>query len=274
MTFRSLILLCFVLLTSVLATAQDPKQELNNQMWEAARKGDVAAVAAALDKGADVNAKFRYGTTALFKAAERGHADVVKLLIARGADVTIKDTFYGATAMTWALDNKNIDAIKELLAKDSDSVTDVLMTGAREGNMQLVEVALAKGGLKPESLTAAYAVVMDDKEKSPIALALKKAGANAPLQIEASVLQSYVGRFKPEQGTEFVLTLKDGRLFAAPTGQQPIALIATDKTTFKPVAFDGIVISFIVEGDKVSGFNFKQGPTTTLFKRVEETKQP
>ena len=39
-------------------------------MWEAVRKGDVALVTALLDKGADVNAKFRYGTTALFKAAE------------------------------------------------------------------------------------------------------------------------------------------------------------------------------------------------------------
>ena len=60
-------------------------------------------VTALLDKGADVNAKFRYGTTALFKAAERGNTEVVKVLLARGADVSVKDTFYGATAMTWAL---------------------------------------------------------------------------------------------------------------------------------------------------------------------------
>ena len=59
-----------------------------------------------LDKGADVNAKFRYGTTALFKAAERGHFEVAKVLIERGVDVKVKDTFYQATAMTWALDGK------------------------------------------------------------------------------------------------------------------------------------------------------------------------
>ena len=55
-------------------TQTNPKQELNDQLYEAVRKGDVAAVTAVLDKGADVNAKFRYGTTALFKAAERGNA--------------------------------------------------------------------------------------------------------------------------------------------------------------------------------------------------------
>ena len=83
----------FALALAAPAAAQaDPKQALNEQLYEAARKGDAAEVKAALDKGADVNAKFRYGATALFKAAERGNTEVVKLLIERGADVNVKDT--------------------------------------------------------------------------------------------------------------------------------------------------------------------------------------
>jgi len=82
-------------------TATPSKQELNDQLYEAVRKGDVAAVKSALDRGADVNAKFRYGQTALFKAAERGHAAVVKVLLDRGADVTVQDTFYRTTALNW-----------------------------------------------------------------------------------------------------------------------------------------------------------------------------
>ena len=117
----------------------DPKQALNDQLFEAVRKGDAAAVTAALDRGADVNAKFRYGATALFKAAERGHAEVAKVLLDRGADVTVKDTFYGATAMTWALDNKHLAVVRLLLVKDVDSIEDVLLTGTREGNAELVK---------------------------------------------------------------------------------------------------------------------------------------
>src|ERR1043165_8553566 len=110
-----------------LQTATNSKQELNDQLFEAVRKGDVAAVTAALDRGADVNAKFRYGTTALFKAAERGHTEVAKVLLDRGADVKVKDTFYGATAMTWALDNKHLGVVRLILAKDNADVDDVLM---------------------------------------------------------------------------------------------------------------------------------------------------
>ena len=90
---RQLFLAFFLLFSSISMLGQSPKQELNDQFWEAVRKGDLPSVTSLLDQGADVNAKFRYGTTALFKAAERGHLEIVKLLLARGADVTVKDTF-------------------------------------------------------------------------------------------------------------------------------------------------------------------------------------
>ncbi|HYJ88959.1 MAG TPA: ankyrin repeat domain-containing protein [Pyrinomonadaceae bacterium] len=272
MTSRHLCLLLLTLLAPLAVVAQDPKQEVNNQMWEAARKGDAVAVTAALDKGADVNAKFRYGTTALFKAAERGHTEVVKVLLARGADASVKDTFYGATAMGWALDNDHVEVVRAILDKDGSTVTQVLMQGARQGKAQLVEMAVAKGGLKPDALTSAYAAVMDDKEKAAIAEMLKKAGATPPLVLDAATLQSYVGRFTPETGAEIVFSVKEGRLFATPGPQQPIAMMALDKTTFKPAAFDGIVVTFTLEGEKVTGMTLKQGANTTVFKRVEEPK--
>ncbi|MGH9971360.1 MAG: ankyrin repeat domain-containing protein [Pyrinomonadaceae bacterium] len=275
MTHRHLRPFLFALLLApAIVLAQNSKQELNDQFWEAVRKGDAAAVTTLLDKGADVNARFRYGTTALFKAAERGHTEVVKLLLARGADVSVKDTFYGATAMTWALNNKHIEAVGALLEKDTASVNDVLMTGAREGSAELVRIALAKATPKPETLTAALAATMIDKDKAEIAEMLKKAGATAPLEVDAATLQSYVGQYKPEQGAEIAFTLKDGKLFATPIGQPPIAMFAVDKTTFRPVAFDGIIVTFTVDADKVTAFKLKQGPNTTVYKRVEETKQP
>src|SRR5262245_54275790 len=124
-----------VVLFSVLAllfqqAPTNPKQELNDQLYEAVRKGDVAAVKSALDRGADVNAKFRYGTTALFKAAERGNTEVAKVLLDRGAEVKVRDTFYGATALSWALQNDHLDVVRLLLPK-SDEAEDVLMGGVR-----------------------------------------------------------------------------------------------------------------------------------------------
>ena len=67
---------------------------LNEELWAAARAGDVARVTKALDQGADVTAGNRYKATALFFAADRGHTEVIKGLLDRGADINAVDTFY------------------------------------------------------------------------------------------------------------------------------------------------------------------------------------
>ena len=238
-------------------------------MWEAARKGDAAAVTALLDKGAEVNAKFRYGATALFKAAERGNVEVVKVLLARGADVKVRDTFYGATALTWALDNKHIEVVRALLEKDRESSGEVLMTGTRENQVELVRVALDIGGAKPETLTSALAAATTaEKVNDEVVQLLKKAGAVAPPDVDAPILDTYVGKYKSEQGMEITVTRSDKKFIAQVMGQPPIVLMATDKVTFRPVAFDGIVVTFKSQGDKVTSFELQQGPTKSMFTRV------
>lgn len=266
-------LLTKVLLFSLLAalplqTGTPTKQELNDQLFEAVRKGDAAAVTAALDKGADVNAKFRYGATALFKAAERGHTEVAKILLDRGADVKVKDTFYGATAMSWALDNNHFGVVKLILEKDGSDVDDVLLQGTRGNSVELVKIALDKGSATPVTLTAALALASADEKGAPIADMLKKAGAQPPLQVDAAILQTYVGKFRGEPGPEMSVTLKDGKLFVT-FGRDSIPLMALDQTTFRPIAFAGMTLVFNREGDKVTSVTFKQGPNNGQLKRIE-----
>jgi ankyrin repeat protein len=267
MLLPKLLLLSLVALLP-LQTATNSKQELNDQLFEAVRKGDVAAVTAALDRGADVNAKFRYGTTALFKAAERGHAQVAKVLLDRGADVKVKDTFYGATAMTWALDNKHVEVVKLLLQKDSGDVDDVLITGVREGNGDLVKVALDTGGATAPTLTAALALSSSDEKNAAITEMLKKAGAQPPLEVDAATLQTYAGTYRGDPGPEIAIAVKDGKLFAT-LGRDAYQLMAVDKTTFRPLAFGGITLTFNSEAGKVTSMTMKQGPNPTQLKRVE-----
>ncbi len=102
---------------------------------------------------------------------------------------------------------------------------------------------------------------------------LKKAGAVPPLEVDVERLQSYVGKYKGEEGFEINVTLKDGKLFAAPGAQPPLSLMAVDKTTFRPIAFDGYgTITFNVEAGKTIGCALKHGANTMQLKRVEEAK--
>ncbi|HEX8492252.1 MAG TPA: ankyrin repeat domain-containing protein [Pyrinomonadaceae bacterium] len=269
MLLKLFIPLLIILSLAFTAVAQDTKQTLNDQLWEAARKGDAAVVKALLDKGADVNAKFRYGATALSYAADKGHFEVVKILLERGADVNVRDTFYNATPLQWATEKSHTAIVKALLDKGAEGVDEVLLAGARNGNVEFVRMALAKGGLKPETLTAALVASTADEKKAEIAEMLKKAGAQPPPEIAVETLQSYVGKYKGEQGSEVAVTFTDGKLYVTQPGQGPLLLSAIDKTTFKPTAFDGVIIVFNVEGSKTTGFTLKQGPNTSVLKKVE-----
>lgn len=268
MSRRLCILLLIILAFPLAAFAQDAKQSLNEQLWEAARKGDAVAVRTLLDKGADVNAKFRYGATALSYASDKGHVEVVKVLLERGADVNVRDTFYNVTPLQWAMEKGHTAIIKALLDKGAEGVDEVLMSSVRNNNEELVSHALAKGNLKPETLTAALVASSDDEKKARITELLKKAGAMPPPEVAAEILQSYVGKYKSERGTEISVTTKEGKLYAAVTGQNPFNLTAVNNTTFRPTAFDAVIV-FNVEGGKTVSFSFKQQPTTTLFKKVE-----
>ena len=268
MTSRSLVLVLSTLLfLPVAAIGQNSKQELNEQFWEAVRIGDPASVTALLDKGADVNAKFRYGMTALFKASERGHLEVVKILLAHGADVKVKDTFYGATAMTWALQNDHIEVVNALLDKDPSTVDDVLMTGASDGKPELIKIALAKGGLSKELLTRALAIAMSDKDTAASADALKVGGAVPPPEIKAEILQSYVGKYKNES-MEITMTYANNILTGAITGGRQYRLYAIDEVTFTPFFADDVFAKFKVNGGKVTGMTLTQGKTVTELARV------
>lgn len=63
----------------------------------------VEALEALIRAGSPVNAADRDGVTPLMKAAERGDAEAVRVLLAAGADKSAKDLVNGWTAKDWAM---------------------------------------------------------------------------------------------------------------------------------------------------------------------------
>jgi ankyrin repeat protein len=82
-----------------------------------AMRNDARAVQWLLEHGADVNGIWtEWGTkvTALHLAAGGGHADVVRILLAAGADTTIRDTIHESDPLGWARFFKKEDVVKIL----------------------------------------------------------------------------------------------------------------------------------------------------------------
>src|SRR5258706_4571850 len=211
--------------------AQDPKADLNDELLTATRKGDLVQVKALIAKGADVNAKSPYGSTALFFACDRGHTEIIKFLLEKGADVNAEDTFYHATPLTWATMNKRLDAIKILLDHAAKSAADVLQGGVQSGNAQIVKIALDaktkddKPAVDKKVLSNALAAATK-ANKTDIIEMLKAAGAVMPeavktVDLDEETVKAYVGVFQGGRGGtefDFTFTVKDGKLMGAISG--------------------------------------------------------
>jgi hypothetical protein len=87
--------------------APGPKlsREQAGKIMKAINKNDIAAVESELDNGMDINAML-YGGTLLIKAANLGTADMVRMLISRGADLNYR-TSRGNDALSEAMSNSN-----------------------------------------------------------------------------------------------------------------------------------------------------------------------
>ncbi|MER8454078.1 ankyrin repeat domain-containing protein [Mesorhizobium sp. M1428] len=86
-------------------------------LHKAAKNGDLAAIAAALDAGADIEEQDK-GATLLFLAIRGGHPEAAELLIKRGADVN-KESAIGLP-LTVAVLKNSVDLMRLLLAHGAD----------------------------------------------------------------------------------------------------------------------------------------------------------
>jgi ankyrin repeat protein len=86
----------------------------------AAEKGHNDVVKLLLEHKAEVDAKTESGETPLYLAAEKGHKDVAELLLSHGADVNAKDKNFGRTPLHEAAVFGHKDVVELLLAHGAD----------------------------------------------------------------------------------------------------------------------------------------------------------
>ena len=133
-----------------LVISKEEALELSQGFWN--DEGDFKSleeIKELLKKGADVNAKDKFGRTALMKAAIIGQLDVVKYLVEHGADLEAKDG-YGSTALMMSATWGELDVVKclaehgaDLEAKDGDGRT-ALIIAAKKG-VELVKYLVENG---------------------------------------------------------------------------------------------------------------------------------
>ncbi|MEP7271134.1 MAG: ankyrin repeat domain-containing protein [Acidobacteriota bacterium] len=260
--------LAFLMLASTAGMCQD----LNDQLIAASRKGDTAGARSLLEKGADVNAKTRYGATPLFFACDRGNVELVKLLIEKGADVDVRDTFYKASPIIWAAQKGHAEIVRQLLQKSPKGKDDAMSIGIGSGYPAIVSAVLELGELGQDALNN-YLASANRAEKPEIVELLKKAGAKPIVLVEVKLspeaIQAYNGVYRDER-VEFSFSAKDSKLIFKPGPQREIILTCTAVHTFETADVPGLKLIFNLENEKIKSLTVKQpGAADMLLKKVE-----
>jgi ankyrin repeat protein len=87
----------------------------------AAARGSAELVTLLLDRGAGIRGPDKFGGTPLFAAAKQGHVHIVRLLLDRGAPVDQRAPLNGATPLRAAVDRDDPIIADMLLAAGADS---------------------------------------------------------------------------------------------------------------------------------------------------------
>ena len=127
-----------------------------------------------------MNAATRYGVSALGFAAERGHIDIARLLVERGADVNVADVFYGSRPIDFALRSGRLDIALYLLEHGSQGAVSVLNAGIRRKDAATVTAALATKQADAAALASARTLAAEIGDAAIVALVNAAAAATPP----------------------------------------------------------------------------------------------
>lgn len=175
--------------------------ELNENLLDAARWGDVEKAQICLKGGADINTQSSNKMTALYLAVLHDHDGMVDTLLENHANVEIKDRD-GETPLWRAVSGGNQANVRKLLGRNADvnamntEGTSVLCKAASNGNLELIQLLLsAHPNLETadkQGRTALWWTVRNGSGQLTRALLDKKADPNTKSNSGASALYEAV----------------------------------------------------------------------------------
>ena len=99
------------------AAVDEAPEVAGRALVESVTLGAIAIMRALLDAGVDVDSTRSDGTTALHQAAFEGNTELVEELLARGADLSLRDAVYDGTPAGWAEAGGHEDLAQRLTAR-------------------------------------------------------------------------------------------------------------------------------------------------------------
>ena len=124
------------------------KAEKITPLMNAARDGDKEKVKKLIENGVDVNKKDKYGESALVRAVEKNHPEIVEILLKHGAKPNVRFT-RGMTTPLLVASINGYDKVVDVLLKNGAKIDTIdidggtsLMRAANMGHINVIKILL------------------------------------------------------------------------------------------------------------------------------------
>ena len=211
----------------------------------AARAGNLAEVRRLVESGVPVDAAAQWGNTALLYAAGQNRVEVVRYLLEKRADPSVRETFFGVSALDAALDSGAPDyvAAKMLLAAGAKDRATALDHAIETLDVALARSAATSGAFAESEAARLRARVVDPStELGQVLAGLSTEPDPPPPTYTAKDLSRFAGRFEGQEQLATV-DVRDGRLVLDFSGTT-LPLTAAAERTFRDAESNTVVRYF------------------------------
>lgn len=272
-SLKRTLILAFICMAALL-----PAAPVDDALLDAAGEGNIEAMKARLDEGANVNARSSYGATGVLLAARKGNLQAVKLLVERGGDVNARDTFYGVTPLTSAAQAGSAEIVRYLLEKGASGVQFALTSAIRAGKPEVARAVIESGKLNGPQLNAALRLATQSGRDEIVAM-LAKAGATAgppsDFKLSDAEMNGYTGSYKNWRGQKVSVTRESDKFFISGDGIPRAEFKPLDKANFAKLGDNASRFAFELEQDRAQAFTlFAPGADPLVFVREDASLRP
>ncbi|XP_025235901.1 ankyrin repeat, SAM and basic leucine zipper domain-containing protein 1 isoform X1 [Theropithecus gelada] len=237
-----------------------PIEEKKEKFKKAMTIGDVSLVQELLDSGISVDSTFQYGWTPLMYAASVANAELVRVLLDRGANASFekdKQTILITACSAHGSEEQILKCVELLLSRNADPnvacrrLMTPIMYAARDGHTQVVALLVAHGAevnTQDENGYTALTWAARQGHKN-IVLKLLELGANKMLQTKDGKMPSEIAKRNKHHEIfnllSFTLNPLEGKLQQLTKEDTICKILTTDSDREK----DHIFSSYTAFGD-------------------------
>jgi outer membrane protein assembly factor BamB len=242
-----------------------------DDLFAAARAGELDKVRWLIESGVPVDAGDRYDSTALIMAAGKGHLDVVRYLLDQGADPDHAEIFFGSKPLHSALYEGHVDVAILLLERGANDRADAMEIALARGLPELARAVVASGPLYETRLVELRERDALEKPYVEILAAATSRPDPAPPELTPDELQRFAGRFEGRTSDIRVAVGVEGdALMLALNDEPPRTMRPTADKVFR--SDDGVEASFWGRAGSIEGLALRVGdaPPESLRHSVAE----